>query len=82
MLHILVQTTKSLLKNPRPLAIPNWNNWMSVIPDRRKIVSTGRAIFLEVEQAWRGGGIGLEESKRIRGSGGENGSCSTRLNIP
>lgn len=25
---------------------------MSVIPDRRKIVDTGRAIFLEVEQAW------------------------------
>lgn len=25
---------------------------MSVIPDRRKIVNTGRAIFLEVEQAW------------------------------
>ena len=36
-----------------PLTIPNWNNWMSVIPDRRKIVDTGRAIFLEVKQAWR-----------------------------
>lgn len=40
-------------KNRRPLTIPNWNNWMSVIPDRRKIVDTGRAIFLEVKQAWR-----------------------------